>query len=352
MYIASISTAQPKNYYDQNALLKAFEELWAQSHHNISRVRRLHDAVKVGGRYLALEMEEYKQIQNFTESNNHFIRVGTELGEEVLRTGLRAANTDPSELDAIFFVSVTGISTPSIDALLVNRLGLRQDIKRIPIFGLGCVAGAAGLARLHDYLKAYPDHKAALVSVELCSLTLQPQDLSIANLIASGLFGDGASCVIGFGENHRLDNNIQPRVIASRSRFYPNTEEVMGWKIGHQGFKVILKATVPQLAEQYLGEDVARFLDFHGLGHADIKHWVCHTGGPKVLQAFQKALKLTDDTLKHSWSSLQNVGNLSSSSVLYVLKETLAQDDPQPGEYGVLIAMGPGFCCEMVLFQC
>ena len=352
MYIASVSTAQPKHHYDQEALLKAFEELWAQSHHNIARVRQLHEAVKVGGRYLALDMEEYKQIQNFTESNDHFIRVGAEIAEEVLRKGLAASNTDPSELDAIFFVSVTGIATPSIDALLVNHLGLRQDIKRIPIFGLGCVAGAAGLGRVYDYLKAYPDHKAALVSVELCSLTLQPQDLSIANLIASGLFGDGASCVIGFGENHRPKSNITPKILGSRSRFYPNTEDVMGWKIGHQGFKVILKATVPQMAEKHLGIDVDRFLESYELTRQDIKHWVCHTGGPKVLLAFQKALDLPDSALKHSWDSLQNVGNLSSSSVLYVLKETLAQDHPQSGEYGVLLAMGPGFCCEMVLFQC
>lgn len=353
MYISTVSTAQPKNYYDQTALLKAFEELWAQTHHNIDRVRRLHEAVKVGGRFLALDMDEYKNIKNFTESNDHFIRVGTDLAEEVLRKGLEASNTDPSELDAIFFVSVTGIATPSIDARLVNRLGLRSDIKRIPIFGLGCVAGAAGLGRLYDYLKAYPDHKAALISVELCSLTLQPQDLSIANLIASGLFGDGASCVIGFGDNHRPANGpSSPKVLGSRSRFYPNTEEVMGWKIGHQGFKVILKASVPQMAEQYLGHDVAQFLESYGLEHKDIKHWVCHTGGPKVLLAFQKALSLPDSALTHSWDSLNTVGNLSSSSVLYVLKKTLAEDNPQAGEYGVLLAMGPGFCCEMVLFQC
>ena len=350
MYIASVSTAQPKHHYDQNALLQAFEELWSQSHHNIDRVRQLHEAVKVGGRFLALEMDEYKKIQNFTESNDHFIRVGTEIAEEVLRKGLQAANTDPSELDAIFFVSVTGIATPSIDALLVNRLGLRQDIKRIPIFGLGCVAGAAGLGRLYDYLKAYPDHKAALISVELCSLTLQPQDLSRANLIASGLFGDGASCVIGFGDNYKSTGT--PKILGSRSRFYPNTEDVMGWKIGHQGFKVILKASVPKMAQQYLGDDVDNFLESYQLSRQDIKHWVCHTGGPKVLMAFQNALDLPDSALKHSWNSLQHVGNLSSSSVLYVLKDTLAYDDPQPGEYGILLAMGPGFCCEIVLFQC
>jgi len=352
MYIASIETQHPPHYYDQDQLLQAFQKRWDQSHHNPRRVEQLHKAVQVGGRHLALSMDEYKKIETFTQSNDHYIRVGTDIGEKVVRKALKSANLTAKDVDAIFFVSVTGIATPSIDAKLVNRLDMRPDIKRIPIFGLGCVAGAAGLARLNDYLKAYPDQVALLLSVELCSLTLQKEDLSIANLIASGLFGDGAACVVGVGTDRSAKlNNKNVQVKTSESRFYPNTEEVMGWSIGSNGFKVILQARVPQLAEEYLRKDVDSFLRKQGLNRNDITQWICHTGGPKVLLAFQKALQLSPEALKLSWNSLNTVGNLSSASVLYVLKDTLETRKPSLGEKGILLAMGPGFCCEMVLLE-
>lgn len=325
-------------------------ELWGQKHFNPRRVEQLHRSVQVSERYLALPMEEYKKISSFTESNDHFIRVATDVGEKIVRNALEKAHLAPQDIDAIFFVSVTGLATPSIDAKLCNRLGFRNDIKRIPIFGLGCVAGAAGLARMHDYLVAYPSHKAILLSVELCSLTLQPQDLSVANLIASGLFGDGGACVLATGHMDAKPPN-HPSVIASQSRFYPNTEDVMGWHIGEKGFTVILQATVPDLARAHLRDDVDGFLAKHGISRTDIQHWVCHTGGPKVLQAFEEALELPSTALALSWKSLQSVGNLSSSSVLYVLQDTIEETKPQKGDFGVLLAMGPGFCCEMVLLQ-
>lgn len=352
MYIASIETQHPPHYYDQEQLLQAFQRQWDKNHHNPRRVEQLHKAVQVGGRHLALTMDEYEAIESFTESNDHYIRVGTDIGEKVVRKALTSANLTAQDVDAIFFVSVTGIATPSIDAKLVNRLGMRSDVKRIPIFGLGCVAGAAGLSRVNDYLKAYPDQVAILLAVELCSLTLQKKDLSIANLIASGLFGDGAACVVAVGDNRKdqiKQNTAQ--IKTSESRFYPDTEDVMGWAIGSDGFRVILQARVPQLAEEYLRKDVDQFLNKHQLSRDDITQWVCHTGGPKVLIAFQKALELSTEDLKLSWNSLNTVGNLSSASVLYVLKDTLETQNPEPGEKGILLAMGPGFCCEMVLLE-
>jgi alkylresorcinol/alkylpyrone synthase len=352
MFIASIETAQPPNYYNQEELLAAFQKLWNQTHHNPRRVEQLHKAVQVDGRHLALTMEEYSDIKSFTESNNHYIRVGTDIGENAVRKALQSANLKPADVDAIFFVSVTGIATPSIDAKLVNRLGLRSDVKRIPIFGLGCVAGAAGLARVHDYLKAYPEQVALLLSVELCSLTLQQGDLSVANLIASGLFGDGAACVVGVGNIKAKEMNLSSvQIQTSRSRFYPDTEKVMGWDIGADGFRVVLQARVPQLAEEYLQADLESFLSDQSLCKQDITQWVCHTGGPKVLIAFQKALGLSEQDLQLSWKSLRTVGNLSSASVLYVLKDTIEQKNPNQGDKGILLAMGPGFCCEMVLLE-
>ena len=351
MHITSLATGHPPHRYDQEQLLEAIKRMWINTHHNPRRVEQLHRAVQVKERFLALPMDAYESLSGFTESNDHFIRVGTDLAADVVSTALADANLTPSDVDAIFFVSVTGVATPSIDAKLCNRLGFRPDIKRIPIFGLGCVAGAAGMARVYDYLKAYPEHVAILVSVELCSLTLQPQDLSIANLIASGLFGDGGACVVGVGQQHPKSTQSSLRVLGSQSRLYPDTEDVMGWKIGSEGFEVILKATVPQLAETHLQADVDAFLTTYGLARTDITHWVCHTGGPKVLQAFEKSLELPENALHRSWNSLQTVGNLSSSSVLFVLKDMIESAEAQPGEYGLLLAMGPGFCCEMVLLQ-
>ena len=352
MFIAQVGIAHPPHYYDQDQLLGAFEALWSKQHHNPKRVAQLHKAVRVGGRHLALPMEDYENLHNFTEANDAFIRVGTDVGENAILNALKGTGLAPTDIDAIFFVSVTGIATPSIDARLVNRLGLRQDVKRIPIFGLGCVAGAAGTARLFDYLKAYPDDVAVLLSVELCSLTLQRKDLSIPNLIASGLFGDGSACVLGLGANRAAQLELKgPRVLATESRFYPDTESVMGWDIGSDGFKIVLEARVPQLARSHLREDVDAFLKRHGMTREDIQHWLCHTGGPKVLQAFQDSLELNENDIKLSWDSLQDVGNLSSASVLYVLHDTLEQKSPNPGEKGLMIAMGPGFCCELVLIE-
>jgi alkylresorcinol/alkylpyrone synthase len=351
MHIASIATGHPPHRYDQEQLLQAFQRMWTKKHHNPRRVEQLHKAVQVEERFLALPMDEYEQISGFTESNDHFIRVGTDVAAQVLSDALIEANLTPQDVDAIFFVSVTGIATPSIDAKLVNRLGLRKDIKRTPIFGLGCVAGAAGLARVYDYLKAYPKQVAVLISVELCSLTLQPQDLSIANLIASGLFGDGGACVVGIGNEHPSCSEEDVRILASESRMYPDTEDVMGWNIGTEGFSVILKATVPQLAQTHLRADVDQFLAKYSLTRKDIKHWVCHTGGPKVLKAFESSLELPENALHRSWNSLQTVGNLSSSSVLFVLDKTIQDVEASSGDFGLLLAMGPGFCCEMVLLQ-
>jgi alkylresorcinol/alkylpyrone synthase len=218
----------------------------------------------------------------------------------------------------------------------------------MPIFGLGCVAGAAGISRAADYVRAYPDQVAVLLSVELCSLTLQAEDLSIPNLIATGLFGDGAAAVMVVGDGREADG---PEIVATRSVFYPDSEDVMGWSISESGFGIILSADVPQVVRDFLKRDVDAFLADHGLTRADISSWVCHPGGPKVLEAMQEALELPEGALDVTWRSLQEVGNLSSTSVLLVLAETLENHRPAPGSWGMITAMGPGFCSELVLLR-
>lgn len=222
MQISAVTRALPEHYYDQEQLLAALREHWAPHLFNLERLEQIHRHVLVGGRHLALPIEEYPRLLSFTDTNNAYIRCATELGARAVSKALAQVDLPPTAIDHIFFVSVTGIATPSIDARLVNRLGLRSDIKRTPIFGLGCVAGAAGIARATDYLRAYPEQAALVLSVELCSLTLQPDDFSVPNLIASGLFGDGAAAVLLLGERHVARRGSQrfagPTVRASIGR--------------------------------------------------------------------------------------------------------------------------------------
>ena len=349
MFIRSVATAAAPHRYEQEALIAAFLQHWAQGHHNLRRVEQMHRAVRVGGRNLALPMAAYPTL-SFGAANDAFISVGTDIGAEAVANALSLAGLRPRDVDAIWFTTVTGIAAPSIDARLCNRLGFRNDIRRTPMFGLGCVAGAAGISRVADYLRGWPDHVAVLLSVELCSLTLQRADLSIPNMIASGLFGDGAAAVVATGRG-AAGGPSGPQVIATESRFYPDTEQVMGWDIGDAGFRIVLSAEVPDMVDRSMAADVDGFLARNGLTRADIVSWVCHPGGPKVLEAFERTLALPDGALALTWQSLEAVGNLSSASVLHVLRDTLERARPAPGSYGLVLAMGPGFCSELVLLR-
>src|SRR5450631_1387298 len=348
-YIRSVGTALPPHYADQETLIAAFRTHWAEEHFNLERLEDLHRSVQVGGRHLAVPLEDYPGLKDLQSRNDAWVRVSTEVGEQAVRQALQRAGLAPSDVDHLFFVTVTGIATPSVDARLLNRLGLRPDVKRTPIFGLGCVAGAAGTARASDVLRAYPDQVAVLLSVELCSLTLQREDLSIANIIASGLFGDGAAALVLSGAERPTPGAA--RILATRSVFYPDTERVMGWDVVNGGFKVVLSAKVPDVVRGHVREDVGGFLGEQGLRTQDIRHWVAHTGGPKVLEAFESSLELPAGALARSWKSLRETGNLSSASVLFVLESLLASGDAQPGDFGLLMAMGPGFCAELVLLR-
>jgi alkylresorcinol/alkylpyrone synthase len=353
MKIASAASAFPKHYYSQQELLQRLRDYWGADLRNPQLLQRLHRNVTVEGRYLAIPAEQYLDIKTWGQANDIWIRVAQELGEKALCLALHNANISPQDLGALFFTSVTGVCSPSIDALLINRMQLPANIRRTPIFGLGCVAGAAGIARAADYVRAYPKQAAALVSVELCSLTLQREDLSVANLISSGLFADGAAAVIVTGEDIASLNGQSsgPAIRATRSIFYPNTEDMMGWNISEKGFRILLSTEVPNLIRQNLGRDVDAFLADQGLQKSDLKSYVLHTGGPKVLEASAAALGLNNGQLDASWDCLRKVGNLSSASVLVVLEDVMKHRRPEPGSLGLLAAMGPGFCSELVLLE-
>jgi alkylresorcinol/alkylpyrone synthase len=349
MRIAAVGKAFPPNYYSQDSLLEAFREVWAGEFFNTDRLERLHRNVLVGGRHLALRLEEYQErMESWGKANDAWIEVAQEVGAAAITEALERANLSTEDVDSLIFVTVTGVATPSLDARLMNRLGLPSRVKRQPIFGLGCVAGAAGIARAADYVRAYPDQVSVLLSVELCSLTLQLKDISIPNLISSGLFGDGAGAAVVVGERRAAAG---PRIVATRSIFYPDTEQVMGWDISERGFQVVLSAEVPEVVRDHLCRDVDAFLSDQGLSRADIRSWAAHTGGPKVLEAMQESLELEPDALSITWNSLREVGNLSSTSVLLVLEELMYNHRPEAGSHGMLLAMGPGFCSELVLLE-
>jgi len=348
MKIAGVSSALPQYYYKQETVLAALSAYWSEKLENPQFLTRLHQRTGVAGRYFVLPLERYYDLTTWGDTNRVWIEAARELGEKAIRCALQRAQVDANDIGAFFFVSVTGIASPSIDAMLINRMKLPSRTKRIPIFGLGCVAGAAGIARAADYVRAYPDQVAILLSVELCSLTLQRDDLSVANLISSGLFGDGAAAVVVAGADVPANG---PTILATRSTFYPDTEHVMGWDISERGFRIVLSPEVPDVITQHLGADVDAFLAEHDLTRADIGAYIMHTGGPKVLQASEQALGLTDGALKPSWDCLRRVGNLSSASVLFVLEDAMMNWRPAPGTLSLLAAMGPGFCSELVLLK-
>ncbi len=339
--ISAVEVALPSHVHSQDEIISELRRFGGPVFERFAR------SAGVQTRRLALPLERYGKLSGFSEANECYLQVALDLGEQALTGALKKAGVQPEEVDLIVSTTVTGLTVPSLEARLANRLGLRPDVKRIPLFGLGCVAGAAGVARIHDYLVGFPDHVAVLLAVELCSLTIQRDDTSPANLVASSLFGDGAAAVVATG-GHLAQGG--PRVLASRSHLYPQTEGVMGWDIGTQGFKIILSTEVAPIAEKYLAPGVERFLAEHGLSTHDIAAWVCHPGGPKVIETIQRVLQLPPHALTPTRNSLRDKGNLSSVSVLDVLGETMAAP-PSAGSYGLMIAMGPGFCSEFVLLR-
>ena len=349
MRIISAGSAFPGNSYEQQAITSALKEAWQSRMEQPAVLDRIHARCGVERRNLVLPLEAYDdRVKSWGQANDLWIESAQTLGRDAICRAITPAGIMPRDLDALYFVSVTGVASPSIDARLVNRMGLSPNIKRVPMFGLGCVAGAAGLARAADYVRAFPDHIAVVLSVELCSLTWQRGDLTMANMISTGLFGDGAAAAVVAGRDTDLRG---PEVLATKSVFYPDSENVMGWNISEAGFRIVLSADVSTVIRQNLGSDVDSFLGDAGLRRRDIASWIIHTGGPKVLEAVEESLDLPPDALDLSWASLRQVGNLSSASVLVVLEEVLAHRRGEPGTYSVLAAMGPGFCSELLLLR-
>jgi alkylresorcinol/alkylpyrone synthase len=357
MRIASVGTAYPPNRYPQSVITEAIKSRSTDRPSAHGAIDRLHANCGVDFRHIMYPLDTLGTISGFGAMNDLWIQGALDLGQKAIQSALDQAGLEPKDISAIFFTSVTGIACPSIDARLVNLMGFPKTTKRTPIFGLGCVAGAAGISRVADYVRAFPKQHAILLSVELCSLTWQENDYSVAHMVASGLFGDGAAAVVMAGEETELGKrptsvrDPRPKVLDTRSTMYADTEHLMGWKINENGFNIVLSADVPDLVSQELRGTVEGFLEDNDLSTGNICSYIMHSGGPKVLKAMETSLNLPDHALAASWNSLRQRGNLSSASVLTVLQDFLQNTPGSPGCYSLMGAMGPAFCSELLLLQ-
>lgn len=344
--VLAVRSAFPAHRYPQAELTSKVADLCGLDPEGRALLERLHSRAGVDHRHTVLPLDGYEGLRSIELANDRYVEEATDLGERALRAALDAAGLTGSDLDLLIVTSVTGVAVPSLDARLIPRLGLRPDIKRLPVFGLGCVAGAAGLARLHDYLLAWPEHRAALLAVELCSLSWPMTDVTVADLVVTGLFGDGGAALVAAGA--RAGDGV--RIVASRSEVYPESVDTLGWRLGAEGFRIVLTAELADVVERRLTGSVTSFLAEHELTVDEVDLWVCHPGGPKVVDAVQNSLKLPDCAVELSRRSLAEVGNLSSASVLHILEKTIERTPP-PGSTGLMIGLGPGVSVELLLLR-
>jgi alkylresorcinol/alkylpyrone synthase len=343
--ILSVATALPPHRVGQDEAKRFARGMFAEAHRDFERLMPIFDNVHVENRHFCVPLEWFEKDHSFPEKNALYVEHALDLSEKAARRALDRIGADPKEVGAIFFVSTTGLSTPSLDAKLIFRLGLSEHTRRIPIWGLGCAAGAAGLARAAEHACLYPNQLVLLVGVELSGLTFQRGDLSKSNLVSTSLFADGAAAVV-------LGAGTGPEVLGSHSTTWPGTEGVMGWELVESGLKVQLSKSVPVIVRERLRPDLTLACDSLGLDLDEVEHHVLHPGGAKVLEAFEDVLGIEPGGLVYSRTVLREHGNMSSVTVLFILERFLRGAEYAPEDLGVLSAMGPGFSAEHVFFRC
>ncbi len=348
--IISLGTSDAKYKLAQSELKEFIGNLYSNSYTEIERMISVFDNSTISNRHISVPLDWLSKEHSFKERNEIFRQTALELSVNAINECINKVNADYSDINNIIFVTSTGLATPTIDAILFNELKLNKHIKRTPIWGLGCAGGASGISKAMDYCTAHPFHNAIVLCVELCSLTFQKDDLTKSNIIASSLFSDGCAVALVSGKESRLNNNKGAELVDSMSTIYEDSLDVMGWEIVDSGFSVIFSRDIPAIVKEYVNPNIMELLQIHGLNIEDIQHYITHPGGLKVINAYEESLGLTNGALENSRKVLREHGNMSSPSVLYVLKEFLESRYDADG-YGLLSALGPGFSSELVLFK-
>ena len=354
--ILSVSTVLPPHEVKQAEAVELTRSLFSRKFKDIERLLNVFQNGDIEKRDVCMPLEWYGQEHDFKERNDLYIHHAIDFGVKAVQACLQQSETlaetvAPSEIDVIFFISSTGIATPSIEARIMNRLPFRDDVKRVPIWGLGCAGGASGVSRAFEYCKAFPKANVLVLSIELCSLTFQKDDYSKSNLVGVSLFSDGVACALIAGDQSEIAINVPvPSIIGTTSKWMPDSEDVMGWDIKNNGLYVIFSKSIPSIITNWLGPFVHEFLGSHNLSKDDITHFVAHPGGKKVLTAYEDALGFDNSKTAISREVLRNHGNMSSPTVFYVLKQFM-ESGPSPDEYGLMAALGPGFCGELLLLR-
>ncbi|MFJ7370692.1 type III polyketide synthase [Lysinibacillus sp. NPDC098008] len=354
--ITSISTYQPPYTLQQANAEELTKELFYAKMPKLERYLKVFENGGIETRHFCVPPEWHRTNHSFEERNNLYIELATQYSVNVIQACLQnkaflASSISPQDIDAIIFVSSTGIATPSIDARIMNKLAFSDRLKRIPLWGLGCAGGAAGVSRAYDFCQAHPTAKVLVVCVELCSLTFQPNDISKSNLIGASLFADGAACILVCGDNATI-NTIKPTpaILATGSKWMPDSENVMGWHIKNSGLHVIFQKSIPTIITNWLGPFVEQFLLEQELYSEQLTHFIAHPGGKKVLKAYEDTLYLSSQKTDISREILRHHGNMSSPTVLYVLEQFMLHEG-KVDDTGLLVALGPGFCAEAVLLK-
>lgn len=341
--IAAVATALPTHVMRQSEAVEIARRVYA-GRNDLLPLLRVFASSGVEQRHTAFPPEYYLQERGFEERNRDYMEQGLRLAEQAAAGCLRKAGVRPEQVDHLLLVSTTGLATPSLDALLAPRLGLRRDVRRWPLFGLGCAGGAGALIRAQDLLKGAPGQKALVVSVELCGQIFSTRALTPTDVVGSALFGDGAAAVL-------LTEGAGPRIAATRSVLYDDTRHLMGWSFTSDGMRLVLSKEVASFVHERLRPVIGSFLADHGVSQERIRHWVLHPGGRRILETYRDTFGLDEDLLKWTRGSLARVGNLSSASVLFILSDLLESGEARPGDRGLLCALGPGFASELLLLE-
>ncbi len=347
-FISAVSKIELPNKIKQSEVKEQARTLFAKNFPQVDRLIHAFDNTEILTRNLCEPIDYYAEPNTFEDRNNEYIASALEYSVEAIEDCIIKAAISKDDITDIIFVSTTGLATPSIDALIINKLRLNPHINRIPVWGLGCAGGVSAMAKAHTLAMANHDAVVLLVAVELCSLTLIKSDYSKSNFIGSSLFSDGIAATIVKGDRQARSGH-EINYLGSSSKLYYDSLGVMGWDFQDTGFKVLFSKDIPKFIHDHIKEDIAEFLAKHGLTIHDVKNFIFHPGGKKVLDAYKDALQVEGDFLKNTREVMNDHGNMSSVTVLYVLEKFLTEGF-QDG-YGLMLAMGPGFSSEMVLLQ-